>query len=63
MSKGVIPDRVSRFDDFAHDVRTHLDVASDHEKRGVDVVFCKNFQKPQRMRIVGAIIVGKRDLL
>ena len=62
MSEGVVADDVAGLDDFADDFRTLLDVASDQKKSCVHVVLGEDFQQAQGVRIVGAVVVGERDL-
>ena len=63
MSEGVVSDDVSGFHQFANDVWTLLHVAPDQKKCGVNIVPRQYFQQAQSMRIVGTVIVSKRQLL
>ena len=62
MSEGVVADNVSSFDNFAGDVRTLLHVASNQKKSCVHAVLGENFEQPQSVRIVGAVVIGQCDL-
>ena len=63
MRERVIPNYVPSLCHLARDVRPLLHKASDQEKRSADIVPCQNLQQAQRVRIVGAVIVGQRELL
>ena len=58
MREGVVADDVACLDDFADDFGALPDVASDHEKSCVYVVLREDFEKAQRVRVVGAVVVG-----
>ena len=62
MGEGVIADDVAGFDDFAGEFRTLLDVASDQKKSRLYAVFGEDFEQAQRVRVVGAVVIGQRDL-
>ena len=62
MREGVVADDVAGVDNFAGDFRTLLHVASDQKKSRVHAVFGEDFEQAQRVRIVGAVVVGQRDL-
>ena len=62
MREGVVADNVAGLDDFAGDFRTLPHIASNQKKSRVHVVLGENFQQAQRVRIVGAVVVGQRDL-
>jgi hypothetical protein len=63
VGESVIADDMSGFDDFAGEVGTLLDVASNQEKCGMHAVLSEDLQQPQRVRIVGAVVVGEGELL
>jgi hypothetical protein len=63
MREGVIANDVSAFDEFLDDVGTLLCIASDQKKCGFRVVTGENFQQTKRMRIVGAVVIRKSELL
>ena len=63
MSEGVIAHDVSRFDDFAGNIGPLLHVASDQKKSRANVVLRQDFQQAQRVRIVGPVVIGERELL
>ena len=48
---------------FANDIRPLPHIAADHKKRGLHSVLRENLQHLQRIRIVGAIVKGQRQLL
>ena len=62
MGKGVITDDVAGSNDFAGEIGTLLDVASDEEESCVNVVFQQDFEEALSVRVVGAIVVGESDL-
>ena len=57
MREGVVADDVAGLDDFAGDFGALLDVASDQEESCVYVVLREDFEKAQRVRIVGPVVV------
>src|SRR5579862_7989232 len=59
----MIADDVTRFDDLASDVRTLLHVSPDQKKSRAHVIPGKNFQQTQRVRFIGTVVIGERDLL
>ena len=59
----MVADDVAGFDDFAGEVGALLDVASDQKKCCVHVVLGQDFQQAQRVRVVGAVVVGEGELL
>src|SRR5579863_8677385 len=63
MLESVIADNVSGFGDFAGDVGTLLHVASDEKKSCKHVMLGQDFQQSHRVRIVGAVVIGKSKLL
>ena len=63
MGEGVIADYVSALRYGERDVGSLLHVASDHKECRVHVVFCKNIEQLQRVRIVRSIVVGKGNSL
>ena len=62
MGEGVVADDVAGFDDLAGNFGTLLDVASDQEECCVHAVLRENFEQAQRVRIVGAVVVGEGEL-
>ena len=63
MSKGVVPDHMSGFHQFANNVGTLLHVTSDEEKCGVNIVPGQDIQQALSMRIVGTVVISERQLL
>jgi len=62
MCERVVADYVARLGDLSGDFPALLDVASDHKKSCVHVVFREDFEKTQSVRIVGTVVVSERDL-
>ena len=54
---------VSRADDFATNVGPLLHIAPNQEESRTNLMLSQDLQKTQRMRIVGPVIIGERDLL
>jgi hypothetical protein len=61
MRIGVVADHVPRAHDVACNIRPLLDVSADQKERRFDIVASENVEKAKRMRIVGAVIIGKRQ--
>jgi len=62
MSEGVIADDVAGSNDFAGEIGTLLDVASDKKESCANIVFREDFEQVRSVRVVGAIVVGESDL-
>jgi hypothetical protein len=62
MSLRMISNRMSRLRNLAHDIRPLSHIASDQKKSRAHSVPGKNIEQSQRMPIVWAIIVSKRQL-
>src|SRR5690242_9013337 len=62
MSESVIADCMASLQYFPHDVRAMFDELPDQEERGASIVFRKNFEESERVRIVRAIVIGQCDL-
>ena len=58
MSHGVVPDNVSGARERSRNVRPLADVATNHEKCGVDVVPREHLQQPQSVDIVRPIVIS-----
>jgi len=58
----VVPNHVSQVDELAHNIAPLGDVAADEKERSLDAVSGKNLQEAERVRVVGTIIVGERQL-
>ena len=63
MGDGVVADDVAGLDNFADDFRMLPHVVSDQKESGVDAVPREDFQQTQRVRVVGAVIIGEGDLM
>src|ERR1022692_370449 len=62
MGERVVADDVACVDNLAGNLGALLNVASDQKKSCLYVVSGENLQQPLRVRVVGAVIVGKREL-
>jgi len=60
---GVIANGVSSGGDATRDIRLGGYVLADKEERRFHVVLGEHVKKMQRVRIVGAVVVGERELL
>src|SRR5271167_957752 len=63
MREGVVAYDMASIYDLARDLGTLLHIASDEEKSRVHIVLREDFQQAQRVWIVGAVVVGERELL
>ena len=63
MGKCVIPNHMSRLSQFAHDVGPLLDKSPNQEKRRPRAVLGQNLEQAESVRIIRAIIIGKRQVL
>lgn len=61
MGEGVIGDDVAGSSDFAGEIGTLLDVASDEKKSCLDIVFSEDLEQAQSVRIVGTVVVGEGE--
>ena len=62
MGEGVIADGVACMDDFAGEIGTLLNVASDEKESCVNIVFGEDFEESRSVRIVGTIVIGESEL-
>src|SRR5882724_7640959 len=61
MGEGVVADYVAGACRVAHDVRALCRVAANDKKGGANIVFCQDFEKAERVWVVGAVVVGEGD--
>ncbi len=62
MRERMISHHVPGFHKIAHDVGALLHIPANEEKRGPHILPRQNLHQSQRIRIVGAVVVGERDL-
>ena len=58
----MIAHNVASLNNFAGDVRTLLHIAPDQKKSCLHAMPGENFQQSQSVRIIGAVVVGQRNL-
>ena len=59
----VIADYMASLCNVGGNIRSLPDITSDHEKRCMYVVLLEHLKQAQRVRIVGAVVEGQRNLL
>src|ERR1700746_3730324 len=63
MREGVVADHMASLHDLVHNVGPLLHEAADHEECGLYVMLCQNFQQPECVRVIRAIVVSQSHLL